>query len=161
MAASKSLRRLRDIRQIEEEQNRVAMQLAVTELHRLETARMENRERVRRARVLVASSAQTGEFLDRIAGLEEIRAADRTAKVLAARVDAAMKKVEKMRQEFLDKRIERRQVETVYEAMQARDTVERNRKSQQALDDWYRSRRNRDIREGNLSLPESDIPLIE
>jgi flagellar biosynthesis chaperone FliJ len=161
MAASKSLRRLRDIRRAEEEQNQATMELAVAELHRLETARMENRERVGRARVLVASSVLTGELLDRIAGLEEIRVADRKVKVLAAKVDAAKKQVQKKRQEFLDKRIERRQAEAVYDAMQARAAAEANRKGQLILDDWHRSRRNRDVREANSARSETDIPLTE
>jgi flagellar export protein FliJ len=161
MAASKSLRRLRDIRQAEEEQNHAAMGSAVAELRRLETALMQDRARVRRARVLVASSVQTGEVLDRIAGLEEIRAADSTAKILAGKIDAAEKTVQKKRQELLDKRLERRQVETVCEAMQAKDTAEANRKRQTALDDWHRSRRHRTIRIANSPRPESDIPLIQ
>ncbi len=161
MAASKSLRRLRDIRLAEEEHNQAAMESAVAELQRLETALMQNRERVRRARVLVASSVQTGEVLDRIAGLEEIRAAHSTAKILAGKIDAAEKTVQEKRQEFLDKRIERRQVETVCEAMQAKDTAEANRKSQTVLDDWHRSRRNRTIRIADPPRPESDIPLIQ
>jgi hypothetical protein len=111
--------------------------------------------------VLVASSVLTGELLDRIAGLEEIRVADRKVKVLAAKVDAAKKQVQKKRQEFLDKRIERRQAEAVYDAMQARAAAEANRKGQLILDDWHRSRRNRDVREANSARSETDIPLTE
>ena len=55
MAASKSLRRLRNIRQAEEEQMQAYMELAVAALQRLETDLMETRERARRARVLIAS----------------------------------------------------------------------------------------------------------
>ncbi|MGA9587946.1 MAG: hypothetical protein WBQ95_21630 [Terracidiphilus sp.] len=161
MAAAKSLRRLCEIRRAEEEQNQAAMELAVAELQRLEAALMRNRERVRRARALIASSAQTGEFLDRIVGSEDIRMAERAARVLATKVNSAEKDVQRKRQEFLDKRIERRQVETVCEAMQVRDTTELNRKSQVVLDDWYRSQRNQSIREANAALSESDIPLTE
>jgi flagellar export protein FliJ len=161
MAVSKSLRRLRDIRQTEEEHNQAAMESAVAELQRLEAALVETRERVRRARALVASSVQKGEVLDRVSGLEEIRAAHSTAKILAFKIGAAEKTVQKKRQELLDKRLERLQVETVCEAMQAKDTAEANRKSQTVLDDWHRSRRSRSIRIANSPRPESDIPLIQ
>jgi flagellar export protein FliJ len=154
VAASKSLRRLRDIRQAEEEQNKAAMESAVSELQRLETALLESRKRVRWARVLVAESLQSGELLDRIAGLEEIHTADRMAKMLTLKLAAAENNVQKKRQEFLEKRIERRQAETVYDALRARDTAEANRKSQLALDDWHRSQRNRIIGEANTRHPE-------
>jgi hypothetical protein len=159
MAASKILRRLRDIRQAEEEQSHAAMESAIAKLERLVTALEETRTRVRRARLLIAASAQTGEFVDRIAGLEEIRLADLMAKTLAEKIHAAENSAEHKRQEFLDKRIERRQVETVYEAIQARDTEAVNRKSQLMLDDWF-SQRKRQTSEA-LTKPDSDIPLIQ
>ena len=161
MAASSSLRRLRSIRQVEEEQLQAAMELAVAEMLRLKTALKETRERVMQARLLVVSGVQTGEFLDRIAGLEEVRAADRWAEVLKRRIDSAKNRVQKTRQEFLDKRIERRQAETVCEAMQARDTAEASRKSQLALDDWYRSQRNWTSEKRTQIHSESDIFLTE
>ncbi len=159
MAASKSLQRLRDIRQAEEEQTRNAMESAIAELQRLVTALMQIRERERRARVLVASSVQAGEFVDRIAGLEEMQSAQRIAKTLTSKIDAAENKVKEKRQRFLDKRIERRQVETVWEAMKAKAATEANRKNQLVLDDWHRSQRNRNRRDANITAIESDIPL--
>ena len=159
MAASKILRRLRDIRQAEEEQCQAAMESAIAELLRLLGALEGIRTRIRRARMLIASSAQAGEFVDRIAGLEEIRLADLMTKTLAQKIHAAENSAEHKRQEFLDKRIERRQVETVYEAIQARDAEEVNRKSQLTLDDWF-SKRKRQTSEA-LTKPDSDIPLIQ
>jgi hypothetical protein len=159
MAASKILRRLRDIRQAEEEQSHAAMESAIAKLERLVTALEETRTRVRRARLLIAASAQTGEFVDRIAGLEEIRLADLLAKTLAAKIHSAESGAQRNKQEFLDKRIERRQVETVYEAMQARDVEEVNRKGQIALDDWY-SQHRRQTKEA-ITNPGSDISLIQ
>jgi hypothetical protein len=161
VAASKSLRRVRDIRQAEEERNKIAMESAVAELQRLETALMEARKRIRRGRMLVAESIQTGEFLGRIAGLEEIRTADRMAKILTQKFVSVENNVQKRRQEFLEKRIERRQAETVYDALRARDTAGTKRKDQLALDDWHRSNRNRVIREANITHPESDISLTQ
>lgn len=160
MSASKILQRLCDIRQAEEEQSRTAMESAIAELQQLVTALMQIRERGRRARVLVASSVQNGEFVDRIAGLEEIQSAHRIAKTLTSKIETAESKVKEKRQRFLDKRIERRQVETVCEAMKAKAATEVNRKNQLVLDDWHRSQRKRNPRDANITPLKSDIPLI-
>jgi flagellar biosynthesis chaperone FliJ len=159
MAALRILRRLRDIRQAEEEQSHAAMESAIAELERLITGLEETRMRIRRARQLIASSAQTGEFVDRIAGLEEIRLADLMAKTVAEYIHSAENTAQQKKREFLDKRIERLQVETVNEAMQARDAAEVNHKSQIALDDWY-SQQCRQTREA-FTNADSDIPLIQ
>jgi flagellar export protein FliJ len=161
MAASKSLGRLREIRQVEEEHSRVVMESAIAELHRVMTALKDARERVRQARVLVASSVQTGELVDRIAGLEEIRLGDRLLKTLTSRINLAENNVKEKRQEFLNKRKERRQAETVCEAMRARETAEANRKNQIALDDWHRSQRNRNMSKASNAPSESDISLTQ
>jgi hypothetical protein len=41
------------------------------------------------------------------------------------------------------KRVERKQAEALIQETEARDAVEANRHSQQALDDWYRNRLHR------------------
>jgi flagellar export protein FliJ len=160
MAGSRSLRRLCEIRQAEEEQSHVILESAVAELQHLVTALAECRERVNRAQLLIALSMQTGELVNRIAGLEESRSADRMAQTLASKIDAAENEVREKRRKFLDKRIERRQVETVCEAMKARDAVEMNRRNQLLLDDWHRSQRNRIKGEASSVSYKSDIPLI-
>lgn len=159
MPVSKSMRRLLSIRQAEEERRRTGMESALTELHRLKVALMTTRGRAKLARALVASSVQTGECLDRIAGLEEIAMADRLVKILVDRIDVAGKDLERTQQEFLAKRIERRQVETLCDAMKAQDTVEAKRKSQMALDEWHRTQRRGTITKTNASRSNSDNPL--
>ncbi len=77
MAVSRALRRLLRIRELEEEQSRLALESALGELNRLEASLAAAVERERRGRRLVKASAQTGELPDRLAGLEETRAADR------------------------------------------------------------------------------------
>ncbi|MGA3008735.1 MAG: hypothetical protein ABSD72_00610 [Terracidiphilus sp.] len=110
------------------------------ELHCLENAMTAAFKRDRQGRSLVQVSAQTGELPDRLAGLEETRAASRHAAALSPRIDAAGEEVTGQRQEFLLRRVERRQVETLIQETEAREAVERGRRSQQALDDWYGSR---------------------
>jgi hypothetical protein len=98
-------------------------------------------ERERSGRRLVAASAVTGEVTDRIAGLEETRAAKRIAAALAPRIAEAEQAVNERRSEFLGKRIERRQTETLIEEAEALDKVEAGRSTQREHDDWFLSRR--------------------
>ncbi|MGA2168053.1 MAG: hypothetical protein ABSG62_07550 [Terracidiphilus sp.] len=140
MAASRALRQLLRIRDIEEEQSRLALESALSQLNRLEHALAATAERDRRGRRLVDASARTGELPDRLAGLEETRAAGRHAAALAPRIADAELGVAARRREFLLKRVERRQAETLIQEAEARDAVEAGRREQQALDDWFRNR---------------------
>lgn len=140
MAVSRALRRLLRIRDIEEEQSRLALESALSELYRLEHVLTATCERERRGRSLVQESVQTGQWEDRLAGLEETRAAGRHAAVLGPRIDAAGEEVTQLREEFLLKRVERRQAETLIEETEAREVIEVGRRGQQALDNWHSSR---------------------
>lgn len=140
MTVSRALRRLLRIRDLEEEQCRLALDSALGELNRLEFALVATAERDRQGRCLVEASARTGELPDRLAGIEETRAAKRHAAVLVPRIAAVRLNVTALCQQFLMKRVERRQAEALIQEIEARNAVEANRRSQQALDDWYRNR---------------------
>ena len=118
-----------------------AMEAARAELAQLEQALTRGTARERGGRLLVAASATTGEVVDRIAGIEETRAARRLAAALEPRIAEAQAVLDAMRQEFLSKRIERRQAETLIEETEAADKVEAARRAQKNLDDWFLSRR--------------------
>lgn len=139
MAVSRALRRLLQIREIEEEQSRLALDAAAGELHRLERLLAAARERERQGRRLVVLSARTGQLPDRLAGLEETRAAGRHGAALAPRIEAGEEQVTELREEFLLKRVGRRQAETLIRETEALQAIEAGRRSQQSLDDWYRS----------------------
>jgi hypothetical protein len=134
------LRRLLRIRDLQEEQSRLALESALGELHSLERAMAATFERDRRGRRLVQASARSGQLTDRLAGLEETRSASRHAEALAPRVDAMGEEVRELRQEFLSRRVERRQAETLIRETEAREAIEDGRRGQQTLDDWYSSR---------------------
>ena len=140
MPVSRSMRRLLRIREIEEEQCRLALESALGELNRLEHALAATVEQDRRGRRLVAASVRGGELLDRLAGMEETHAADRLATALAPRIAETAQDVAALRQKFLGKRIERRQAETLIGVAEAQDAVVAGRREQQGIDDWYRSR---------------------
>jgi flagellar export protein FliJ len=140
MAVSRALRRLLRIRDIEEEQSRLALEAARADLSRLKHSLESTVERDRRGRQLVERSVRSGELPDRLAGLEEARAAVRLAQALAPRILDAEQDVAGLREQYLEKRIERRQAETLIEEAEARDALDTERKSQQGLDDWYGNR---------------------
>ena len=140
MPVSRAMRRLLQVLEIQEEECRAAMELARAELERMEQALTQSRERERGGRRLVAASAATGEVTDRIAGLEETRAGKRIAAALAPRIVEAEAEVNERRREFLDKRIERRQTETLIQEAEAEDEIEAGRRAQRELDDWFLTR---------------------
>jgi phage protein D len=140
MAVSRALRRLLRIRDLEEEQHRLALESALGELHSLENALVATTARARRGRELVHASANAVECTDRQAGLVETSTARRHALVLRPRVASAEESAAGLREEFLEKRVERRQAETLIQETEARDAIEAGRHGQQGLDDWYRSR---------------------
>jgi hypothetical protein len=153
MAVSRALRRLLLIRDLEEEQRRLALEAAVGERNRLEDALAATAERARRGRRLVQASAQSGQLPDRLAGVEETRAASRHAKALEPRIEAIGEEVAARREEFLLKRVERRQAETLIRETEAREVIEAGRRGQQALDDWFSSRFYRGGVEAGANLP--------
>ena len=153
MAVSRALRRLLRIRNIEEEQCRQALDLAVADLARLQQALHEAAERSSGGRRLVQASASSGELADRLAGLQETRAADRRTVALIPWIVDAAQDVAALREDYLSKRIERRQAGTLIEEAEAREAVESERRSQQGLDDWYRNRMHRTGQEGEPIPP--------
>jgi flagellar biosynthesis chaperone FliJ len=159
MPVSRSLRRLLRIRDIEEEQSRLTLESALSELTRLEQALAASGERNRRGRRLVQASARNGELLDRVAGLEESYAANRLASALAPRIAESTSNVVALREQYLGKRVERRQAETLIREAEAHDSVEDGRREQRTIDDWYHSKLHqtdaeKDTRE---SAPQSEL----
>jgi hypothetical protein len=144
MAVARVLKRLLRIRDLEEEQGRMALETAVGNLRRLQNAQAAGIELDRRGRRLVLSSADSGELPDRLAGTEETHFSKRIGLALAPRIVGAQKNVTQVREGYLAKRVERRQAETLIEEAQARDVLDGGRRSQQALDDWFLNRLHRE-----------------
>ncbi len=144
MAVPHGLRRLHKLRLAEEQQKRSALASALQELHRLEGALKLALGRATLGRRIVNASVQSGKQEDRFAGLEEIAAADRLARVLAIQIHRTEEYIAKAREDFFAKRVQRRQVETLLEVAIAESAAEEKRKSQIELDDWHRSRSNTD-----------------
>ncbi len=141
MAVSRALRRLLRIREIEEEQRKLALEAALHELNRMEQALAAADKRESRGRRLVSLSARGNEPADRLAGLEQTRSAALHAAHLAERIEAAAARVAALREELLHSRVERRQAGTLVDESMARDSLIAARRGQQALDDWFAARR--------------------
>jgi hypothetical protein len=144
MAVARVLKRLLRVRDLEEEQSRIALESAVGNLGRLQNAQAGAVERDRRGRRLVLSSADSGALPDRLAGLEETHSSERIALALAPQIAGAQKNVTQLREEYLAKRVERRQAETLIDEARARDALDSKRRSQQGLDDWFLNRLHRE-----------------
>jgi hypothetical protein len=140
MAVSRAMRRLRQVRQMEEELCQAALESAVSDLGRIETALKCAQERERAGRRQVTASAATGEVIDRVAGLEETRTARRHAEMLRRLIAEQELVVAARRAGFLARRMERRQVETLIENGEALETIKSSRRGQRELDDWFLGR---------------------
>jgi hypothetical protein len=143
------MRRLLAVLEAQEEQSRAALDASVADLRRMEKALKAAAAREHGGRRLVAASVGTGELVDRLAGLEETLAARRHARALKPRIAETELEVASRREEFLEKRIERRRTETLIEKTEAGDAIVDGRRRQREVDDGFlhQSRRGRDREE--------------
>lgn len=141
MAVSQGLRRLLRIRALEEEQSRSAFAEAQGEVNRLKALERAAAARGRRGSRIVTESAGSPDSRDRRAGVEETRAAHHALAVLAPRIAEAEWRAAGRQKAFLECRMRKRQVETLIREAEAEDALERERKNQQALDEWFRARK--------------------
>jgi hypothetical protein len=143
MPVTAALRRLLSVRNLEEEQHRLALESALADLHILEQALAQACAAEHRGRARLASGASTGDPADRIGALVEFSSAARHAAALRPRITAAKQEALRLRQLFLLKRTERRQAETLIREREAQDAIAAARREQQGLDNWFSSRANR------------------
>jgi len=143
MAVSRALRRLLQIRDLEEEQSRVAVESARLRLHDLEGRLKAVCTRERQGRDLVETSVRTGELTDRQAGAIEVETARRQGAALEPRIVAGRREAAQLQEAYLVKRVERRQAQTLVERIEAQEAAEGVRREQGNLDDWFRGRKYR------------------
>jgi hypothetical protein len=141
MAVSSALHRLLRVRAVEEEQRRLALESALSQSQALASALNAAWLRMRQGKALLAQERDAIEIADRAAALVEIDAARRRAAALRPRIAAAEATASRARQDYLAKRLERRQVETLIEEARAQEAIESLRRSQQSTDERFASRR--------------------
>lgn len=140
MQVSPALKRLLSIRKLEEHQRQVELISAKAELDRLRSMLDRAHRRLRMARSLISASIAGGALEDRLTAIEESTVLDKLTKLLVEKINAADQRLAQARAQFLSKRIERRQVETLLHAAQSQVDNDQRRKSQLALDEWHRFR---------------------
>jgi hypothetical protein len=164
MPVSSALKRLLRIRDLEQEQHQRALESALAELRQLEKALEQAAARQRSGRTDFTASVLDQNLnldpnpdqrsyrkpLEQQSALVETTIGKRHALALAPRLSRAAAQAALRRQEFLLKRMERRQAETLIEETEAADALEATRKGQKSLDDWYLARPRTDRRDSVL-----------
>jgi hypothetical protein len=158
---SNALKRLLRIRELEQEQHRITLESALGELRLLEKALDRASARERDGRSRFSACVQARELTERHSAQVETTIGSHHTHALEPHIARAEAEAARRRREFLLKRMERRQAETLISATKAADAIEEARQSQQALDDRYlaqssRGRRYSDQTEEfpNLQSPE-------
>jgi hypothetical protein len=135
------MRRLLHVRTLEEDQRKIALESALAEVQRLESALGAMRARERSGIQRIGLSARSGDTADRIAGLVESESARHGAQMLRARLSEAVLRATGSREEYLFKRVERRQVETVLREAEDAQAATNARREQQDIDEWFSAHR--------------------
>lgn len=147
MAVTTALRRLLRIRDLEEEQSQTALGSALGEMKTLKNVESAVLVRARQGRELITESARSGRNDDRHAGLIEGQTAEKQRSLVEQRIMAAEERTSLLRQDVLKKRIECRQAETLIDITEERLALETSRRDQRGLDDWFASRKFRELGE--------------
>jgi flagellar export protein FliJ len=158
MADVKALARLLRLLVLKEEQAQRELETALARLHELESRLAHALRRERSGRDLVRKSAAAGDPLDRFAGVEETLAAERFRAVLRPRLAEARELAAELREEYLLKRVERRQAETLLEEANTRLAEEASRRTQQSLDELHLDRMRRQASSENSPSSNSARP---
>ena len=137
MPVSKSLERLLRVFEIQEETRRRDLAEAQTMLARMGDALTSAGEKAYRGRELLATGLQSNDLNDRVAGHLEIESGELLKAFLQKNVGEMSIIVEQARTGYLDKRVERQQVEELVKAAETLAEIEGDRKIQQSLDDWF------------------------
>lgn len=147
MPVTKSLERLLRVFEIQEETRKRDLGEAQARLAKMEEALTTAGQKVDRGRMLLASALQLNELHNRVAGQVEIESGELHKAFLQKNVDEMSIIVEQARTGYLDKRVERQQVETLVETAERLAAAEEVRKAQQSLDDWFLNHPRNDQRE--------------
>lgn len=143
MAVAPGLLRYLRVLVLEEEQAQAAFEAASAQARALDKRLETVAALERNGRQLIAVSAWSGDALDRIAALEQMSAARRAICALRPIRTAALEEASRRRAAFLEKRVQRRQAETLIQEAQARAAIEASRRDQQSMDEMHLDRAHR------------------
>jgi flagellar biosynthesis chaperone FliJ len=147
MPSSHRYQHLLHLRGIEEEQSQSDLDSARIELSSLERALEGAHQRRRIGRQTMWSALESGEISDRLAGLVEMGVAERQAEFLSSRIVHAKQSVKTLQSDLLGKRTKRKQAEVLVNESRTQEVRQAERRVQQDLDEWFRSRRESRLRD--------------
>jgi flagellar biosynthesis chaperone FliJ len=160
MAVSKTVRRMLHVLGLEEESRRRELDTAQAELARLDAGSRAAAKQEKDGRLLFASGVQGNEMDDRLAGLVEVHAGRRRQDVLQQCIQESTQVVEALRAAFLEKRVERKQAESLVKAAEARESLEKDRRNQQSLDSWFLMRPSLEGSDPKHNIHESAVKTV-
>jgi flagellar biosynthesis chaperone FliJ len=147
MPVAHALERLLHVRQLEEDQHKLALESALAEVQRLESALHNARNRERAGRERFRQNAPMDDPTERVAALVESEAGHHQSELLKRCIAACEQNLVRLRDAYLARRVERRQVETLIREAEATTSQERARKEQQNLDEQFGTRRHAEASE--------------
>lgn len=139
LSRARQLRRIRDLRRLEEQQRAALLASGKKKLSEVDDAFEGLRDRQFAGRALIAESSRGGDLASRITGLEEIAYSQRKRGGLVLMKLQMQDLVEKLRQQYFSKRAERCQAELLLDSALEEIAMDAERKSQSALDEWHRT----------------------
>lgn len=136
------LERLLKLRALVEESSKLELERRAALAARIDRAQERERATVRESRgEVVKTVSQNGEAAEqsreRTLEWSNVESAAWRERQLYPLAQATARKVKEGREEFFERRKQRQQVESVIEAQRAREHVERDRRAQRDLDDWF------------------------
>lgn len=151
---SASLTRLLRLRSLVEESVRMELERRAAFAARVEVAQQRERQSIRNSREIaleaICADSPAEQARQRSTEWTNAEAAAWRERRLAPLAEAASRRVEEGREEFFERRKERRQVESVLDAEKARLRAETERRAQRELDEWFAMKlirqRNRGLR---------------
>jgi hypothetical protein len=150
------LRRLCELRRIEELNQATLLESARAELLAIDQALESTRLQKRAGRALVHQGIRTGETRDRVTGFHEIARSTCVSNSLLKLKHLVEERVVSIQRQFAAKRAERCQVKTLLESELNREIDAELRRNQASLDEWHRSLRfgaAKDLEDGRSAQP--------
>jgi hypothetical protein len=151
------------LRSLFEESSRMEVERRAALAARIDSAQQQERESIRDSRrralnAICENGPAAGQAQQRTTEWSNAETAAWREQQLRPLAQAAARRVAEGRDEFLERRKERRQVESVLNSEKARTAAEQERRSQRELDDWFGLKQIRQRRRRNPEKILTDLP---
>lgn len=134
------LQRLFRLRKLEEETQRVTVELAVLIRNQMEAEAKAEQEYEREGKEELHQRMGDADTVARFAAAAEMENAGKRRQFVQRKLDAANATVQRLRAQLLSRRMARQQVESLVEREIVRVHKQELRRAQQSLDDWFNRR---------------------